>query len=245
MRTIVKALCILLTLAVALPGCIYRSSSTPYVGGEQITKKYKVESVFCNIDNRSPANIVFTQGEPAKVEAYGDEQAIAELNVLTKDSTLTINMNKKDFRLHAKTRITIHITSPRLRNIYQQGVGNLTLKDSVKVPQLSIQAKGVGNITAEALLTQRLEVYQEGVGSIELEGQAEKARLAQHGVGSLKAKDMIVSHLTVEQHGVGSIACYASQTINIHTQGVGSVEYYGNPQTTGLKKSGIGSITHK
>ena len=43
------------------------------------------------------------------------------------------------------------------------------------------------------------------------------------GVGSLKAKDMIVSDVVVEQNGVGSVSCYASGTINISAQGVGSV----------------------
>ena len=65
------------------------------------------------------------------------------------------------------------------------------------------------------------------------------------GVGSLKAKDMIVSDVVVEQNGVGSVSCYASGTINISAQGVGSVNYYGDPQVTGLKKSGIGSVKSK
>ena len=40
-------------------------------------------------------------------------------------------------------------------------------------------------------------------------------------------------------------AGYASGTINISAQGVGSVNYYGDPQVTGLKKSGIGSVKSK
>ena len=56
---------------------------------------------------------------------------------------------------------------------------------------------------------------------------------------------MIVSDVVVEQNGVGSVSCYASGTINISAQGVGSVNYYGDPQVTGLKKSGIGSVKSK
>ena len=60
-----------------------------------------------------------------------------------------------------------------------------------------------------------------------------------------QGKDMIVSDVVVEQNGVGSVSCYASGTINISAQGVGSVNYYGDPQVTGLKKSGIGSVKSK
>lgn len=75
--------------------------------------------------------------------------------------------------------------------------------------------------------------------------QAGHATYYLEGVGSLKAKDMIVSDVVVEQNGVGSVSCYASGTINISAQGVGSVNYYGDPQVTGLKKSGIGSVKSK
>lgn len=78
-----------------------------------------------------------------------------------------------------------------------------------------------------------------------LKGQAGHATYYLEGVGSLKAKDMIVSDVVVEQNGVGSVSCYASGTINISAQGVGSVNYYGDPRVTGLKKSGIGSVKSK
>lgn len=102
-----------------------------------------------------------------------------------------------------------------------------------------------GSIEANALMARSIKVSQEGVGSINLKGQAGHATYYLEGVGSLKAKDMIVSDVVVEQNGVGSVSCYASGTINISAQGVGSVNYYGDPRVTGLKKSGIGSVKSK
>lgn len=246
MRTTISLLFSLVTLMLVLPSCKQRSFSVGDVpSGASITKKYSIKQSFCNINNQSPAHILFTQGAQTKVEAYGDEKIIAHLSVLVEDSTLFIRMNQKQFKQNAKARITIAITSPHLRNISQRGVGNLTLKDSVQSEHLSIQSEGVGNLSAEALFTRQLDIYQKGVGSIHLEGQAETARFEQNGVGSLNAKDLVVAHLTVEQNGVGSVSCYASHSISIYTKGIGSVDYYGNPQTTDLRKKGIGSVTHK
>ena len=164
---------------------------------------------------------------------------------MIKDSTLSISMDKDKFKNFKSSKINISITSPDLCSIKQRGVGSIYLKDSVIVTDLSISAEGVGSIEANALMAHSIKASQEGVGSINLKGQAGHATYYLEGVGSLKAKDMIVSDVIVEQNGVGSVSCYASGTINISTQGVGSVNYYGNPQVTGLKKSGIGSVKSK
>ena len=210
-----------------------------------MTKKYSV-TPFNKIENKAPTNIVFTQGNVTKVEADGPDNYIPQLIVMVKDSTLSIKYgiktNSKNFK---SSKINISITSPVLCSIKQRGVGSIYLKDSVKVTDLSISAEGVGSIEANALMARSIKVSQEGVGSINLKGQAGHATYYLEGVGSLKAKDMIVSDVVVEQNGVGSVSCYASGTINISAQGVGSVNYYGDPQVTGLKKSGIGSVKSK
>lgn len=233
----------LLLAITTMTSCI-NFSSGPKPSKNKITKKYSVNA-FNQIENKAAANIIFTQGETTKVEAYGPENYIPELTITTQDSVLTIRMDKKKFKFIKNARITISVSSPDLCSIRQEGIGNLTLKDSVKVADLSISAEGVGSIEADALMAHSIEVSQEGVGSINLKGQANSAKYYLEGVGSLKAKDMIVSDAIVEQNGVGSVSCYASGTIKISAQGIGSVNYYGNPRVTGLNKSGIGSVKSK
>lgn len=230
----------LLLAITTMTSCIHISSG-PKPSKNMVTKKYSV-TPFNKIENKAPASIVFTQGDVTRVEADGPDNYIPHLIVVVKDSTLSISMDKDKFK---KSKIKISISSPDLCSIRQKGVGSIYLKDSVKVADLSISAEGVGSIEADALITRSVTVYEEGVGSVNLKGQASHAKYYLEGVGSLKAKDMIVSDVIVEQNGVGSVSCYASGTINISAQGVGSVNYYGNPQVTGLKKSGIGSVKSK
>lgn len=205
-----------------MTGCFHISSG-PKPSKSKMTKKYSV-TPFNKIENKAPANIVFTQGNATKVEADGPDNYIPQLIVMVKDSTLSISMDKDKFKNFKSSKINISITSPVLCNIKQ---------------------RGVGSIEANALMARCIKVSQEGVGSINLKGQAGHATYYLEGVGSLKAKDMIVSDVVVEQNGVGSVSCYASGTINISAQGVGSVNYYGAPRVTGLKKSGIGSVKSK
>lgn len=233
----------LLLAIMTMTSCI-NFSSGPKPSKNKITKKYSV-TPFNKIENRAPASIVFTQGNVTKVEADGPDNYIPHLIVMVKDSTLSISMDKDKFKNFKSSKIKIVITSPDLCGIKQRGVGSIYLKDSVKVMDLSIAAEGVGSIEANALMARSIEVSQEGVGSINLKGQANSAKYYLEGVGSLKAKDMIVSDAIVEQNGVGSVSCYASGTIKISAQGIGSVNYYGDPRVTGLNKSGIGSVKSK
>lgn len=243
MKTKVLYLSSLLMTALAVTGCFHYSSG-PKPSKNKITKKYSIDA-FNKIETQAPVNIVFTQGTSSTVEAEGPDNYIAHLTVVTKDSTLYIGMDKKSFTKIKSNRIHISISSPDLCSIKQRGTGSITLRDSVKVENLSIICDGVGSIKSDALMAQNVYVAHKGVGSIELEGEARNAKYYLDGVGSLKAKNMIVSDVLVEQNGVGSVSCYASGTINISTQGVGSVNYYGKPQVTGLKKSGVGSVNSK
>ena len=146
-----------------MTGCFHISSG-PKPSKSKMTKKYSV-TPFNKIENKAPANIVFTQGNVTKVEADGPDNYIPQLIVMVKDSTLSISMDKDKFKNFKSSKINISITSPVLCNIKQRGVGSIYLKDSVKVTDLSISAEGVGSIEANALMARCIKVSQEGVGT--------------------------------------------------------------------------------
>ena len=56
---------------------------------------------------------------------------------------------------------------------------------------------------------------------------------------------MIVSDVVVEQKGIGNVSCYASGKITVSTNGIGNVDYFGNPPTTDINKSGIGNVKRR
>lgn len=229
--------------AFAVTGCMHISSG-PEASKNIVCKKYSIDA-FSQINNQAPVSIVFTQGKATTVQADGPENYIEHLTVLTRDNTLYISMDKKEFSKLKNNKIIISVSSPELSGISQKGVGTITLKDTVKVNEISIVSDGVGSIQTDALIAGNVYVSQRGVGSIEMQGQAAKAKYHLDGVGSVKAQNMLATDVIVEQNGVGSVSCYASGTIDITTKGVGSVNYYGNPQVTSLHKSGIGSVNSK
>ena len=177
-----------------MTGCFHISSG-PKPSKSKMTKKYSV-TPFNKIENKAPANIVFTQGNVTKVEADGPDNYIPQLIVMVKDSTLSISMDKDKFKNFKSSKINISITSPVLCNIKQRGVGSIYLKDSVKVTDLSISAEGVGSIEANALMARCIKVSQEGVGSIKPSPTTSKYISSTSFLICMPSKSIYISRIT-------------------------------------------------
>lgn len=237
----------LLTLAIAITqmgmsSCVNIQSSNES-SGKNIEKKFTTEP-FDIIDTEAVAKIEFVQSQQTYVRAEGDEEAVNNLRVSNENGKLKIRMIDK--KLHNgksnNMKLTIYISSPELTKINHEGVGAFVLKDKVELDNILIEYEGVGNLIAENLIVNNINIDYEGVGNVKLTGKATTAKFNSDGVGSINAKDFDVDHLTVRALGVGSIKCRANGTIDLSSDGVGGITYWGNPEVLKLNKNGIGKI---
>lgn len=95
-----------LFLAITMMTGCFHISSGPKPSKSKMTKKYSV-TPFNKIENKAPANIVFTQGNVTKVEANGPDNYIPQLIVMVKDSTLSISMDKRQNSKTSKVQKSI------------------------------------------------------------------------------------------------------------------------------------------
>lgn len=203
-------------------------------------KTYDIQA-FNKIESDVIANVVFVQSNTVRVEASGPDNYIPYIMVSVQDSTLHIAMKKESPKLK-NNKLLITVSAPELQSLVCGGVGDVTLKDSVKVKNLTLSSHGVGNLLAEALVGCRIEVSRNGVGNMYLKGKADTAYYTSDGVGNLDASGMIVSDVTIRRDGVGNASCYAARTIDISSGGIGNLHYYGNPDVKAIHKSGIGNV---
>lgn len=226
-------------LAFSQASCAQQKSSNT------ITNKRYNASSFSAIETNTIGNIVFTQSPNHSVRAEGNEELVENLLVRVENNVLKISMKKKlkNIRFNRKNqKLTINITSPELQEIQSDGVGNITLKGTVKTPHLSIISDGVGNIKTEELIVETLDVESDGVGNITLKGSADSISIESDGVGNINAENFIAKHAHIRSDGVGNTRCFASESVDIDTDGVGNVTYYGNPATKNITKGGIGKV---
>ncbi len=199
---------------------------------------------FHTIKASTVANISIKQSNTTEVTAEGNEELLNALDVQLRNGILILDMNDKILRKYKKRndRLKINISVPSLKEIEHEGVGGITIRNKFSVPELIINSEGVGNITAENLDCDFVKVDLEGVGNISLAGVANRVEIDSEGMGNISAVKLKANEAIVSSEGVGNVSCYASDFLKVRSEGIGSVDYYGNPARKDLGKKGIGRI---
>ena len=198
---------------------------------------------FSTVYSEVVANIIIEQGNEYLIEARGPEHIIRLIEPeVSKGGTLTIK-STEEYKVKKNNGITIRIVTPTLDHAYNNGVGNMHVKGTVKASMMTVTNEGVGNITFDDLHCEILQVINEGVGNINLAGEATKrAVFKSRGVGSINAYNLITPDLTAGLEGVGGIECHVTERFICKAEGVGSIYYKGNPKHTNISSEGIGKV---
>lgn len=199
---------------------------------------------FTIIEASVVANIHITQSASTAVTAEGSEDMLNRLDVRMEGNRLILDMEERFWKRFGRNanKLTIRIATPNLTEIVFEGVGNITIDGNFTTPQLLINSKGVGNLSANNLECEYVKINSEGVGNTIVGGKTVKVEIDSKGVGNVEADKLIAREAVVSSQGVGNVSCYASEFLSIRSHGVGNVRYYGKPAKTDLIKDGVGKI---
>ena len=208
------------------------------VENKTITRSYKVYD-FNAIKTSTVCSISFVQTNngSSSLQIKGSKELIDKISVKVKDGVLCIDEAR---RKNVKEQVDIVITAPDLTSISTDGIGIILIDNGLKTKSLDLYTGGVGNIIIKNLDCTDLSAQLDGVGSIELSGKATKASYNLRGVGNIKAVNFKVQDVKAVSEGIGNLVCYASKTIDISLQGMGSISYKGNPTVLIYRKDGCG-----
>lgn len=199
-------------------------------------------AIYCDV----VANITIEQGNEFLIEARGPEHLVRLIEPeVSKNGTLTVK-STKEYKVKKDNGISIRIVTPTIDMVYNDCVGNIHLKGTVKAEMMTVTNEGVGNITFDNLQCEILQVINEGVGNIEFTGKvAERAVFKSDGVGNINAYNLETPDLTADLNGVGGIECYVTQRFTCSANGVGSIYYKGDPKQTNIQNNGIGKVRRR
>jgi len=207
-----------------------------------ISRNYKVTE-FSGIDISTVGDVYYTQSTDGetKLEIYGPDNIIELIEVSIENNTLYLSMEKKN-RVKNVKKMKIMITTPDLKDITFNGVGNVNIENGLTTTTLNIGHHGVGDINIKGLSANELSTNSTGVGNARLSGEVSRAILNSRGVGNIDADELKAGSVEAAARGVGNITCYATESISASVDGVGSIKYKGSPADKRISKNGIGSI---
>lgn len=120
---------------------------------------------------------------------------------------------------------------------------NCNFKLVVVLEQISdLDIAGSGNVIAENLKVNKLELDIAGSGDVRLSGTAEDFEVEISGSGEIEAYDFIAKNVSIKASGSADANVHATTTLQTKISGSADINYKGEPAKVESKVSGSGTV---
>lgn len=165
-----------------------------------------------------PADVIFTQGSPAKVEVTGPARSV-ELVEVSDDGEIKLSR-----RVRHLGDLVIRLTAPDVQTFEVQGASDLKLQGYDQ---------------------DRLEISIAGAADVKAQGRAREAEVHIAGAGDVDLAELPTETVEVHISGVGETVAAPSRRAEVHIAGAGDVKLTTRPPEVESHIVGPGSITYQ
>lgn len=177
---------------------------------------------FHSVSVQGPVVMVLDAGKPQSLVLRGDDKFFARVDTQVVYCKLLITFprdKKNNVQLNGDTRILISV--PSLKAFFVEGAGSAELNN---------------------LAGEHMDIGFQGAGRLVAKGKVANLKLNAQGVGDVDTKGLLAQRANVNFEGIGAVKVYASERLDASVQGMGSLNYYGNPRMVNKSVEGIGSV---
>ena len=198
-------------------------SSTGSRTAKSINQSREVEN-FTAIELRGAGEINITVGAPASVALEGRERTLERVDTRVSGETLIIDVAKTRGWFSDYGRLKIDIALPELK---------------------SLESNGAGEIKITGLSGGEQRVRLAGAHELKAEGTLDRLDVEVSGAGSVDYDKVVVADAKVRVNGAGSVEVHATESLDAEVNGVGAVQYSGDPKKVESNLHGLGSIRRR
>jgi hypothetical protein len=105
----------------------------------------------------------------------------------------------------------------------------------------AVELDGTGSIQVSNLDEEKFEVNLSGAGDINVSGKVDEQTIEIDGAGAYTADELPSRDTTVRHDGAGMVVVQVSEKLDVHINGLGTVEYIGDPSVT-QEINGLGTV---
>jgi Putative auto-transporter adhesin, head GIN domain len=175
--------------------------------GPRTTQKRDVAG-FTRIENRDSVDIRVRVGERQRIVVRAGENVIDDVGTEVRDGTLHLTFDHDGF---GPSEVVVEASVPRIE---------------------CIDASGSGDIDADGIDADALEVRSEGSSDIALAGTAGRLALDLTGSGNADLAELAAREARVTVRGSGDADVRADDRLEVDVDGSGDVRYHGDPAVT-------------
>ena len=133
------------------------------------------------------------------------------------------------------------LTVKKLDGLFVSGAARV-VSNGFKFDNFQLILKGAGEIRMSGIEANNLDIELPGAGLISLSGKATNQKVWLKGAGSYDAPRMETENAVVKLHGVGKARVWVTGSLDADVDGIGHIEYHGNPDVK-RSVSGLGKIS--
>jgi hypothetical protein len=182
--------------------------------------------------------IVLEKDSVFQVEIFTDENLLPFIETFISGKELNVISSH---RLISKEKIRIVVSYDTLREIRITGAAVLTSEEVIESRELILNMEGAGVLELE-IQVQFLEHHLSGAGLVNLKGMADHADIRLSGAGGLDAQNLEVQHCDITVSGIGGAKLNVKESLKARIEGIGGIEYTGEPGKIDKVVTGIGRI---
>ena len=108
----------------------------------------------------------------------------------------------------------------------------------------SIEADGAANVQGKNIVTEKLSVKLNGASAVTLSGTATEQDVVLNGTSVYNGAELATQRVQVTDDGMGAAIVRVSDQLNAIVNGLGGIEYIGNPQVT-KSTNGLGTVRQR
>jgi hypothetical protein len=213
-------------------------SITSVFADDKIEKTYNIDD-FTKIYLKGPYEVHLRQTTKCGLTILAKEEYFDKLEVSSTGGELEIELDSKIFK---KTRaIEVYINFQELEKLVIEGAVDLQCDNQIKTDNLKLEFEGAGNVELN-INTNKMIADISGVGNFEIEGETDYHKVDFSGIGNYDARYLRSKYTIVESNGIGSVKVFASAKLKGEASGIGSIDYYGDPDHVDINATGLGSV---
>lgn len=175
---------------------------------------------FHSVDLRAAAEVNVQVGPATSVNITADAETLQGIATSVQNGMLVIDQQGSWLNLR-NHKVQVTLTTPELK---------------------AFAVNGAGNVTIEGVQTDALTLVLQGAGNLAAGGNTRSLNARINGAGNMDLTRLGAEDATVAVNGAGNLKLRASGSLEAEVNGVGAIEYGGNPAQVRPRISGVGRI---
>ncbi len=198
---------------------------------------------------RNWGELLIEQGDTERLTVEAEDEFLDKVVTSCEGDTLQLQVGRRWSEMVrnafqtglSRQNVKYHLTIRELSELEVPAAARVRI-GALRCENLRILFAGAGTIDIDDLNADYLEIEMPGAGRLTVSGHVEEQKVIMSGAGAYSADKLECLRADVLIRGVGKSTVRVNEALNATLQGLGAIEYYGDPVVDKQIK-GLGGVT--